>query len=120
MIIKVVSDDTDVFVILAHHLHAQTNGMPREVHLLMESCSSRHHTAIDVNEVVKKHLMILPNRLAAHALTGCDSMSSFSGIGKATALKILEKFDDIIKLGNPSICLDEVVGYCLRYVNLLY
>ena len=84
--IKVVCDDTDVLLILAHHLHTGTNNMPATVKLMMESCS-RNRAVIDVNEVVKKHHKLMPNILATHALTGCDTVSCFAGIGKTTALK---------------------------------
>ena len=117
--IKVVSDDTDVLVILAHHLHAKTNNMPSTVQLYMESCT-KNRTVIHINEVVKKHAKVMPNLLAMHALTGCDSVSSFSGIGKTTALKQLQSFANPIELGNPSTPLDEVVNSCLPYVCHLY
>ena len=65
--IKVVCDDTDVLVILAHHLHARTSSLPSTVKVLMESCG-RSPVVIDVNQVVQKHHKIMPNLLAAHAL----------------------------------------------------
>ena len=37
--IKVGCDDTDVLVILSHHLHYETTGLSRIVNLLMESFS---------------------------------------------------------------------------------
>ena len=74
---------------------------------------------IDVNQVVQKHHKIMPNLLAAHALTGCDTVSCFSGIGKATVYKKLESFDDHIKLGDLSACLDEVTESCMGFVASL-
>ena len=47
---------------------------------------------IDINETVKHikktHKGIMPNLLALHALTGCDSVSRLYGIGKRKALKV--------------------------------
>lgn len=71
--IKVASDDTDVLVILAHHLYTGTNDMPPSVKLIMEPCSI-NRAVIDVNEVVKAHAKIMSNLMAAHAFTGCDSV----------------------------------------------
>jgi hypothetical protein len=51
--IKVVCDDTDVLLILAHHLYAHTNNVPDTVKVLMESCS-RNRAVINVNEVVEE------------------------------------------------------------------
>ena len=50
-----------------------------------QSCSESVFV-IDVNEVTKAHRNITPN-LSAHAITGCDTVSSLPGIGKATVLK---------------------------------
>ncbi|KAG7162580.1 Zinc finger protein 782-like 2 [Homarus americanus] len=117
--IRIVCDDTDVFLILAHHLHARTNNIPHTVQVSMESCT-RGHAVVSINEVVKKHSSIIPNILAAHALTGCDTVSSFAGIGKITALKTLEAFPGSLDLGNPSASLDEVTDVSLKYVSALY
>ena len=46
-------------------------------------------TVIDINASVRKHENIVHNLLAAHALSGCDTVASYYGIGKATVLKIL-------------------------------
>ncbi|KAL8571528.1 hypothetical protein ACOMHN_056823 [Nucella lapillus] len=117
--IKVISDDTDVLVILAHHMHKQTGGLSNHVALFMESCSSGHNV-ICVNDVISSHQNIMPNLLAAHALTGCDTVSSFSGIGKASVLKTLTKFSGQFKLGNLTASAEEVTESCLQFVCLLY
>jgi hypothetical protein len=117
--IKVISDDTDVLIILAHHLHKQTHGLSNNVVLCMESCSAGHNV-ISVNGVISSHQNIMPNLLAAHALTGCDTVSSFSGIGKASVLKKLAKFNGHFKLGNLKATAEEVTESCLQFVCLLY
>ena len=66
--IKVISDDSDVLVILAHHMHKQTGGLSSHVALSMESCSS-NHIVISVNDVISSHQNIMSNLLAAHVLT---------------------------------------------------
>ena len=63
--IKVVSGDTDVLIILAHHLHTQPQTR-KYVSLSMESTSSG--SVVNVNGVVKTHKAILPNLLAAHGM----------------------------------------------------
>ena len=35
--------------------------------------------------------VIIPNLLAAHALSGCDTVGSYFGIGKKTVIKVLKK-----------------------------
>ena len=115
--IKVVSDDTDVLIILAHHLHTQPQTR-KYVSLSMESTSSG--SVVNVNGVVKTHKAILPNLLAAHALSGCDCVSSLSGIGKATVLKKLRSFKGLMKLGDLCADKDEIVNSCLSFVAILH
>jgi hypothetical protein len=93
--------------------------MPDTVKVLMESCS-RNRAVINVNEVVKKHHKVMPNLLGAHSLTGCDTVSCFTGIGKTTVLKKLETFTESLQLGDPSTSLDEITASCLEYVATLY
>ena len=45
--IWIVSDDTDVLIIITHQLQARTNNMPATVNVMMEACSGRK-TVMDV------------------------------------------------------------------------
>ena len=60
------------------------------------------------------------NLLPAHALTGCDTVSSFSGIGKTTVVKKLETFSGELKLGRMSAPFHEIHESCLQLTRLLY
>lgn len=117
--IRVVSDDTDVLVILAHHLYKKTKGLSQDVTLTIESCASTYNV-ISVNDVIRQHAAIMPNLLVAHAMTGCDTVSSFAGIGKTTVLKKLKVFSGEIKLGQMSAPFQEISESCLHFTGLLY
>ena len=54
----------------------------------MFSTFRRH--VIDINATASANLSIVPGLLAAHALTGCDIVASYYGIGKGKALKVLK------------------------------
>ena len=86
----VVADDTDVFALLLHFRHY---GLINVGQVYLES-PLRSRASIDIDETVKQNLSIIPGLLAAHALTGCDTVASHYGIGKGMALKVL-------KAGNP-------------------
>ena len=80
--VKVICDDTDVFVLLVYvyyleHLKAT---------LLVESTSGER-TVIDIGATATKHQTIIPNLLATHVLTGYDTVARFAGIGKVKAIK---------------------------------
>ncbi|EDO50031.1 predicted protein [Nematostella vectensis] len=89
----VVADDTDVFVLLAYHyLH---EGLTNPMFM----CSPIHNRAsIDIKETVEAHRTILPALPAVHALSGCDTVPTYVGIGKGTALKTLMADSDSLTL----------------------
>jgi len=75
--IKVISDDTDVFVMLVHYYQkCSLTCTP-----LMKS-NSKAKTLTDIVATVKQHTDIACQLLAAHAFTGCDTVASMFGIGK--------------------------------------
>lgn len=45
---------------------------------------------VDIGETAKKYISIVPNLMSAHALTGCDTVGGYYGIGKTKAVKVLE------------------------------
>ena len=82
--IVVNSDDTDVFVLLFHCYN--TGNLKSRV--IMESLI-KARTAIDIGLTVEKQARIVPEILAAHALTGCDTVACCFGIEKGTPVKVL-------------------------------
>ena len=84
----------------------------------MGSCSAST-SVICVNDSFRAHSDILPNLLAGHALTGCDTASSFCGIGKPTVLKELKAFKGLLKLGEFSVPVDDILKSCLEFTTML-
>ena len=82
----IVADDTDVFVLLLHYRHA---GALHANSVYMQS-PIQNRTVIDIDATVENHLSVVPHLLSAHALTGCDTVASYYGIGKGMALKVLK------------------------------
>jgi len=85
----------------------------------MEECSG-NHAIISVSNVIKQHRSVISNILGAHAQTGCDTVSSFSGIGKATVLRKLTSFPDQLLLGNLTVSTEQVTDSCMQFVTSLY
>ena len=83
--VKVISDDTGVFVLLLHYCWK----LDLTTTLTMEATSG-DRKLIDICKTTEQHRDIVPNLLAAHALSGCDTVAQFHGIGKATILKKLK------------------------------
>ena len=66
------------------------------------------------------HAASVVNLLAAHTLTGCDTVSSFAGIGKTTVMKKLQAYSNNIDIGNPDSLLDDVVHSAAKFVATFY
>ena len=73
----VVADDTDIFVLLLH-LCCQGD-IPATTSVLMVS-PILGHAVIDINATVDLHRAITPDLLAAHGLTGCDTVQHTSDL----------------------------------------
>ena len=112
--IKVVADDTDVFVLLVYFYWKEqlTNNV------VMSSTSSRR--MIDVKETVAKHKKIIPDIVAAHSLSGCDSVSVMHGNGKGTALKVLRAGHQLKVIGQQNASLTSVFTEAFNFVAACY
>ncbi len=73
--IKVISDDTDVFVLLLVHYYADKKLTST---LVMEQ-TSQGCSSVNIGSTVAKHQSIALQLLPAHALTGCDTVASYFG-----------------------------------------
>jgi len=70
--------------------------------------------------VTKEHRSVISNILGADALTGCDTVSSFSGIGKTAVLSKLKSFPDQLLFGNLTVSTKQVTDSCMQFVASLY
>ena len=82
--IKVICDDTDVFVLLIHFYIKEK----MTANISMASpCVGR--VIVDIRQTSLKHKNTAKYLPAVQSLTGCDTVSYLFGIGKTTALKAL-------------------------------
>ena len=137
--------DTRLFL---HALHCAQNGHHRilirsvDTDVVVLAIAIFHALSLDelwVAYGVKKHYRLIPTHTIAnslgenkakallffHAFTGCDTLSSFSGIGKKTAWDTWTNFPDItdtfLSLSQePSSVSDENVCQLERFVTRLY
>ena len=56
----------------------------------MEATSSERKS-VDIKATVQNCKTIVPYLLAAHGLTGCDTVAKLHGFGKGTAIKKLKE-----------------------------
>ena len=76
---------------------------------------------IDIGASATKHAIIVPQLLAAHGLTGCDTVVYMFGVGKATVLKVLLAGKLLFyKLGDPVAIVEEVIEEETKFVGACY
>ena len=114
--VSVISDDTDVFVLLLHHYVLQK--LTGEV--IMESPVKDRKT-IDIRATAKEHRIIIPDLLAAHAISGCDTTASYFGIGKGTVVKTLKaQASPLSLLGDPNANIKDVLQQSCQFIASCY
>ena len=109
--INVICDDTDVLVLLAHYFAEE--GL--SVSLIMES-TSRSRSSIDIGATVAKHPGIVPQLIATHAVSGCDTVSCYHGIGKTKVVKALSAGIELNHLGNPKDSLHDAMKESTHFI----
>ena len=67
----VIADDTDIFLLLVHFMF--NNAIKSKVFM---SSPSKGKAIIDIEATVDRNRNVIRNLLAAHALTGCDTVAS--------------------------------------------
>jgi len=82
--VLVVADDTDVFLLLL--CYCNRGDITCKVPM---TSPIEGRSFLDITASVETHKQVMPDLLAAYALTGCDTVASPHGIGKMTALKLL-------------------------------
>ena len=90
--IIVVCRDTDVLLLLIHFL-----GSKQGIDIWMVSGTARQMKCYPIHIIAEKlSLQIQENILGFHALTGCDSTSSFSRFGKKKCWKVFEQHPGLL------------------------
>lgn len=82
--ISVVFDYTYVLVLLLYQYRAENLTVP----YVMEN-HIKERAFIDLWQTVQRNSYIVPDRIAADALSECDMVACCFGVGKGTTVKIL-------------------------------
>ena len=115
-LIKVVCDDTDVFVLLANFVEKHT----LESTVLMEE-THYDRKIININETITQHRSIIPSLLPMHSLSGCDTVPKHFNIGKTTGIKVLIKSKFSFSfLGKINSRIEDVFTEATEFIGLCY
>jgi len=113
--IHVISDDTDVMVLLLHFYTLKK----LSCNLLMVG-TSHSRASVDIKATAKEHTDYVPQILAAHTISGCDTVSYLWGIGKGTVLKMLKAGYQLNRLGFLHAELPDVTKEATRFYAACY
>ena len=67
-----------------------------------------------------KHKGIVEQLLAAHALSGCDSVENIYGIGKGKIIKKLQEGKQLLLLGLVDVSMDSIISEATRFIGSCY
>ena len=113
--ISVVSDDTDVFVLLLYHYQAQNLSL-----LVVKESLIKEGVVIDIRQTVQRNNDIVPDLIPAHALSGCDTLACCFGIDKVTTAKILRSGFHFHTVGYTDTELPAVIQEATTIVSACY
>ena len=113
-IVKIISDDTDVFSLACNFFPAERT----DVTVLMEPTKSSRMVT-DIGATVEKHKSIISSILAAYVLSGCDSVCHYQGIGKKTVIKVLQIMT-LKHLLDPEAAIEDVLEEATQFMGLCY
>ena len=114
--VLIVADDTDIFVLLCHFVHNKAiSGQVKMV------SPKKDRKMININRTVMEHLDVMDNLLAAHGLSGCDTVAPYFTIGKTTVLKVLKANTyPLDHLGNMEKSLQDVYQQATPFILACY
>ena len=77
----------------------------------------RCRTVIDINAIVDKNPAVMEYILAAHGLTGCDTVATNYGIGKWVALKVVRSGGlSLSKVGDITSLVQNALGQSTSFI----
>jgi len=113
--IKVVCDDTDVFILMLYFYN--TEDLTCDVSMESPIAGRR---VIDIKATAIQHKELTSQLPAAHALTGCDTVSFIFGIGKVTAVKALHGGCHLRSLGEEDANMDLAISEATVFIAACY
>ena len=114
-----VGDDTDLLIVALHQcMHATPSN---SLYMFRSGAVLNVRNVIDAPANKRQ---VLENILAIHSLSGCDTVSRLSGIGKTRLVKLVEKNPsigaDLKAFSKASLSSSKIVKYGHRILSKLY
>ena len=82
--------------------------------------TSISRTSVDIKATAEKHPDIVDKILAAHVLSGCDTVLSLWSVRKGMIIKVLRTGKKLEILGQRGVQLDDVIVECIFFIARCY
>ena len=85
--------------------------------------TSKERRHSDIRAAAYKYKDIIPKLLAAHALSGCDTVAQCYGIGKTSVVKVLQAdhhSHNIDCIGNVSASIQDILFSATSFISKCY
>jgi len=117
--VRVVCEDTDVFVLLVHFYHIKCIGNNPSPMIMSPLVKER--TVIDIGATAAAHSDIADDLLAIHGISGADTVASLHGVGKVTAINIAKKGTlSLSKVGDVKADMKSVQAQATQFICAAY
>ena len=113
-VIKVLSADTDVFVLLCGHFLERKWSSK----IYMDPFT-KENKVININNSFKRNENLVPHLIALHALSGCDTVPMLFNVGKAKAINAVKKVS-LMHIGDVNSPIDLVIKEGKQFVAKCY
>ena len=80
----------------------------------------RGRSLINIKTSVQKHTDIIPDILAGHALSGCDTTACLFGIGKGKIVKVLKNGHSLSLVGDKTANIEDANKQASILINICY
>ena len=112
--VAVMADDTDVWALLLHHYFEQNIDIP----IIMQS-PIHGRSVIDIKATTAKYSDLIPNLLAGHSLSGCDTVAGCFGVGKKKMLNVIKQHS-LSLLGDINVPWPDVIRQATQFAVATY
>ena len=75
---------------------------------------------IDIEATMREHADVVPNLLAVHCISGCDTVAQYFSIGKVTTLEAMHAGFHLNSVGDLERPLTEVHREATRFITKCY
>ncbi|KAK1886117.1 DNA-directed RNA polymerases I II and III subunit RPABC1 [Dissostichus eleginoides] len=80
----------------------------------------KERAIVDIKATLSKHSEIVENLLPAHAISGCDTVASYYGMGKGSVIKVLKAGYELSAIGNMDAPFQQVLDPATAFISAWY